>query len=60
MAVEMVVIHLQLTVAGESVTGWARDDYGAEHRFDGRLGLLAAIDALIAPPSGGAGSTEGT
>ncbi len=44
---EMVEIHLELTVAGESLTGFACDEHGARRRFDGRLGLLAAIDVLI-------------
>ena len=42
------VIHLELSLVGESLTGFARDDLGASRRFDGRLGLLAAIDTLIA------------
>lgn len=59
MAEEIVVIHLRLMLAGESLTGWASDDRGGERRFDGRLGLLAAIDALITPPGGGVPPTEG-
>ena len=57
---EEIIVHLRLTLAGESLTGWASDDRGAERRFDGRLGLLAAIDALIAPAGSGAPSTEET
>jgi hypothetical protein len=57
---ETVVIHVQLTLAAESLTGWARDDIGAERGFGGRVGLLAAIDALIASPGGGTSSREGT
>jgi hypothetical protein len=51
------VIHLELSLVGESLTGCARDDLGASRRFDGRLGLLAAIDTLIAdaPASGSEG-----
>lgn len=60
MANAMVVIHLELTLAGESLTGRAFDDHGAARRFDGRLGLLSAIDALIAPESGGAPPRETT
>lgn len=59
MANEMRVIHLELMLAGESLTGRAFDDQGAARRFDGRVGLLAAIDALITPPSGAAPSKEG-
>ena len=46
---ETVGIHLELKIAGDSLTGRARDDRGATREFDGRLGLLAAIDTLIAP-----------
>jgi hypothetical protein len=56
----VVVIHLELRLAGESLTGRAFDDHGTAHRFDGRLGLLSAIDALIAPESGGAPPRETT
>lgn len=48
MADRNVLIHLELSVAGDSLTGRARDDDGASRPFDGRLGLLAAIDALVA------------
>ena len=48
---EVHVIRLELSVDGESLTGWARDEHRAiSRRFDGRLGLLAAIDALIDRP----------
>jgi len=57
---EEIVVHLRLMLAGESLTGWASDDRGAERRFDGRLGLLAAIDALIAHAGSKASSTEET
>ena len=60
MADAMVVIHLELTLAGESITGRAFDDHGAARRFDGRLGLLSAIDALMAPESAGAPPPEAT
>lgn len=42
-----VVIQLELTVSGDSLTGWARDATGTGRAFEGRLGLLAAIDALL-------------
>jgi hypothetical protein len=45
---EPVVVHLELSLAGESLTGRARDDGGTTREFNGRLGLLAAVDALIA------------
>ena len=51
---EVHLIRLELTVDGQSLTGWARDEHRAiSRRFDGRLGLLAAIDALIdrGPPN---------
>ena len=60
MADDVVMIHLEFRLTGESLTGWAFDDHGAARRFDSRLGLLAAIDALAAPSSGGAEPTEGT
>lgn len=46
-------IHLELVLAGESLTGRARDNSGTTREFSGRLGLLAAIDALIAGPTPG-------
>ena len=42
------VIHLELSLAGDSLSGCASDDLGARREFDGRLGLLDAIDTLIA------------
>jgi hypothetical protein len=50
---EKVVIHLELTIAGESLTGRARDERGITREFDGRLGLLAAIDELVTDALGG-------
>jgi hypothetical protein len=47
---ETVTIHLELTLAGDSLTGCARDERGIAREFDGRLGLLAAIDELVAGP----------
>ncbi|WP_148288640.1 hypothetical protein [Ilumatobacter nonamiensis] len=43
-----VLIHLDLTRAGDSLTGHARNDQGTTRPFSGRLGLLAALDALVA------------
>lgn len=45
------VIRLEVALAGESLTGCVSDDLGGARRFDGRLGLLAAIDSLIAGPA---------
>jgi hypothetical protein len=45
-----VVIRLELTLAGDSLAGRASDEHGAAREFDGRLGLLAAIDELVAGP----------
>lgn len=47
------VIQLEVSLAGETLTGCARDELGATREFDGRLGLLAAIDTLIAGPRPG-------
>lgn len=47
---ERVVIHLEVSIVGDSLTGRARDDRGTTREFDGRLSLLAAIDALVAGP----------
>jgi hypothetical protein len=44
------VIRLELTLAGDSLTGRASDEHGTTREFDGRLGLLAAIDELVADP----------
>ena len=49
MARETMLIHLEVTLAGDSLTGRAWDEAGATREFDGRLGLLAAVDALVAP-----------
>jgi hypothetical protein len=51
---ETVAIHLEISLAGDSMTGNARNELGVSREFDGRLGLLAAIDALIV------GSTSST
>jgi len=45
---EKVVIHLEISLAGDSLIGSASDDRGAVREFDGRLGLLDAIDVLVA------------
>jgi hypothetical protein len=54
---EKVVIHLEVALAGDSLTGRAWDDHGAAREFDGRLGLLTAVDALIAGSTPGSGSS---
>jgi hypothetical protein len=43
-----VLIHLELTRAGDSLTGHARTDRGTRRPFSGRLGLLDVLDALVA------------
>jgi hypothetical protein len=56
---ETVVLHLELSLAGDSLTGRASDGHGAAREFDGRLGLLAAIDELVAAsPPGPDGASE--
>jgi hypothetical protein len=43
-----VVIRLELHLADDSLTGRASDGTGAAREFVGWLGLVAAIDALLA------------
>jgi hypothetical protein len=45
---EALRIVLDVQVDGDAIVGHARDDHGETRQFDGRLGLLAAIDTLIA------------
>ena len=40
-------VTLELRSTGDSLTGCARDEHGAERRFSGWLGLVAAIDELV-------------
>ena len=42
-----VVIRLELHLADDSLSGRASDGTGAAREFVGRLGLMAAIDALL-------------
>lgn len=55
---DTVEIHLELSLAGESLTGRAGDGRGTVRHFDGRLGLLAAIDALIAESAAGSATAQ--
>jgi hypothetical protein len=55
---ETMVIQLELSQVGDSLTGSARDEHGTTREFDGRLGLLAAIDALIAGATSSEASSE--
>jgi hypothetical protein len=48
MAHQAVVIRLELHLDGDSLTGRASDGAGAAREFVGWLGLVAAIDALLA------------
>jgi len=43
-----VIIRLELRLAGDSLTGRASDGTGAARDFAGWLGLVAALDALVA------------
>jgi FAD/FMN-containing dehydrogenase len=43
-------IRLELELAPDSLTGRALPDRGSERKFSGWLGLVAAIDALLAHP----------
>jgi hypothetical protein len=48
MQTRMVTITLEVQVAGEAVSGRATDGAHQPREFSGRLGLLGAIDALLA------------
>ena len=42
-----ITVTLELRSTGDSLSGCARDEHGAERRFSGWLGLVAAIDELV-------------
>lgn len=44
---DALVIRVELTVDGDSVTGRASSGAGPAPEFSGRIGLMAAIDQLI-------------
>jgi hypothetical protein len=44
----MVTITLEVQVAGETISGRATDGAHQPREFSGRLGLLGAIEALLA------------
>jgi hypothetical protein len=46
-------ISLELSLDGDSLSGSASDGNGGRRDFSGWLGLVAAIEALIASPQGG-------
>ena len=54
---DAVDIRLELRLVGDTLTGRAIDGDGHARDFTGRLGLLAAIDAVLAGenPSPGSG-----
>jgi hypothetical protein len=43
-------ISLELSVDGDSLSGSASDGNGSHREFSGWLGLVSAIEALIANP----------
>jgi hypothetical protein len=45
-------ISLELSLDGESLSGSASDGNGSRKDFSGWLGLVSAIEALIANPQG--------
>lgn len=53
MKTESAAISLELDVAGDSLSGRASDGAGVEREFSGWLGLIAAIEALLANDSEG-------
>jgi hypothetical protein len=46
-------ISLELSLDGDSLSGLAKDDTGEQRRFSGWLGLVSAVEALIATDSEG-------
>jgi hypothetical protein len=42
-----ITVTLELRCTGDALAGRARDEHGAERRFSGWLGLVAAIDELV-------------
>ncbi len=51
-------LSLELDISGESLTGHARNGTGAARSFAGWLGLLGAIDALVAEKGGRASDDQ--
>lgn len=53
MTTRHVTIGLDLDLEGDQLSGTATSGSGAQRAFAGWLGLIAALDALVADPSGG-------
>jgi hypothetical protein len=53
------VVRLELKLAGDTLTGRASDGSGAGRAFTGRLGLIAAIDALLTETPAAPGRSAG-
>ena len=49
MDIKTTAISLELSLAGDSLTGSASDGDGHQREFCGWLGLVSAIEALISP-----------
>ena len=49
MDIKTTAISLELSLAGEALTGSASDGDGHQHEFCGWLGLVSAVEALISP-----------
>ena len=49
-----ITIALELRLAGDSLTGRATDDTGANRSFSGWLGLVTALDGLVSAASSSA------
>ena len=49
METKTAAISLELNLAGDSLTGSASDPDGHRREFSGWLGLMSAIEALLAP-----------
>lgn len=54
---ESIALNLELELSGETLTGRARNGSGQGRDFAGWLGLLGAIDALIAEKTASRGAS---
>jgi hypothetical protein len=46
-----ITVTLELSVAGDSLTGHASDEAGGRRDFSGWLGLISALEALLSASS---------
>jgi hypothetical protein len=55
-----ITVTLELRIAEDAVSGCAVADWGERKEFLGRIGLIAAIDALVSAPVTNACETRRT